>query len=190
MKKVLTAMLLISIMTFAMNFIAIAATAEAVEPFAEDATRTVVVQQPAVTIDLTGIILAIMATLSAIVAKYLIPLIKTERNRKLAVIAVSAAEQMFTTGVIDDKLKYAEQWLIDHGVKVDTRALVEAAVADLNKYKKELEYQSEFLNPPDYDEFDHVDDGAYADDPDEDLPVCGEDGCNIQEHQEEAKEEE
>lgn len=150
MKKALFTLLLIAIIFSLCSTLAIAMSyAET----AEDTSRSIVVKTevPTFTIDLTAIILAVMATITAIVSKYLIPLIRTERNRKLAKIAVNAAEQLFITGVINDKLEYAEKYLLEHGVKVDTRALIEASVSELNQYKKELDYKVELALPPDAD---------------------------------------
>lgn len=175
MKKVCMMILFVALFAFAMSTIAAYAIAdEVVEqpaivqeqtkgpevlsvPKVTQTDSAVIIQQPSVTIDLTGIVLAIIGVLGSIAISYVIPMLKTERAKKLAVIAVQAAEQLFTTGVIDDKLEYAEKWLEEHGVKTDRRVLIESAVAELNKFKKELEYESEIQNPPDIDICDEVD---------------------------------
>lgn len=189
MKKVVTMLLLITMVAFVMQTMTVYATADEVaeqpvvtetkkaQPTVTQTEGAIIIQQPAVTIDLTGIVLAIIGVLGSVVIAYIIPLLKTERAKKLAVIAVQAAEQLFTTGVIDDKLAYAEQWLYEHGIKTDRRVLIEAAVSELNKFKKELEYESEFMNPPDYDGLDEAE--VPAEEIDGELPVCDE-GCNIE----------
>lgn len=192
MKKVVTMLLLITMVALVMQVMTVYAIADEVveQPVVEETKKAqptvtqtegaVIIQQPAVTIDLTGIVLAIIGVLGSIVIAYVIPLLKTERAKKLAVIAVQAAEQLFTTGVIDDKLAYAEQWLYKHGIKADRRVLIEAAVAELNKFKQELEYESEFMNPPDYDDLDKAEVPAEEiEETNEELPVCDE-GCNIE----------
>lgn len=180
MKKLSIVLVVVAVFTLLLSGVVAYSTAEEVSL---ESLPQVVVHQPTFTVDLTGIVLAVMGVITTIILKYVIPLLKTERARKLAQIAVQSAEQLFTTGVIDDKLAYAEQWLLDHGVKLDRRALVEAAVAELNQYKKELEYQSEFLNPADYDEFDDVDEDEDDDEEPEveqtTFDTCSENGCAI-----------
>ena len=175
MKKLSIILVVVAVFTLLLSGVVAYSTAEEVSLAS---LPQVVVHQPTFTVDLTGIVLAVMSVITTIVLKYVIPLIKTERARKLAQIAVQSAEQLFTTGVIDDKLAYAEEWLLEHGVKLDRRALVEAAVAELNQYKRELEYQSEYLNPADYDEFDEVD----VEPEGEQMTIfdnCNEGGCAI-----------
>ena len=94
------------------------------------------------TIDITQILLAIIALVSAIVTGILIPWIKsktsdTEQDQLLAwvQIAVMAAEQLYTgAGRGEEKLEYVTAWLEARGLKYDAetiRAAIEAAVYGL-----------------------------------------------------------
>lgn len=51
--------------------------------------------------------------------------------------AVYAAEQLYKTSVISDRLSYAEKWLRARGYNVE-RAQVEAAVAEMQLYRLDL----------------------------------------------------
>lgn len=170
MKKVITLILAIALIAILCNNLAVAVS------YAEETAEVVKQESPAYTIDLTGLFEGLIVAILAVIARYLIPLIKTDLGKKLASIAVNAAEQLFITGVISDRLTYAEEFLHKLGIKANTRALVEAAVSELNKYKRELDYQLEQTAPsdPDADVEESVD--AEAGDI-EDLPECS-DSCN------------
>lgn len=88
-------------------------------------------------IDLTGLINAVIALLGVLITYRLAPWLKarttSEQQQILAAgirTAVYAAEQLYRTGVISDRLDYALEWLGSHGYSVD-RAQVEAAVREM-----------------------------------------------------------
>ena len=85
-------------------------------------------------VDLTGIVNAVLAVLGALLTKRLLPWLKANtsaRQQELTQAAVStavyAAEQLYNTNVIKDRLKYAGKWLEQQGYSVD-RAQIEAEV--------------------------------------------------------------
>ena len=85
-------------------------------------------------IDLTGIVNAVLAVLGALLTKRLLPWLKANtsaRQQELTQAAVStavyAAEQLYNTNVIKDRMKYAGKWLEQQGYSVD-RAQIEAEV--------------------------------------------------------------
>ena len=119
-KKVLVLMLAAAMVIASM--LASAALAESAEP---------------AKIDLTGLINAVIALLGVLITYRLAPWLKarttSEQQQILAAgvhTAVYAAEQLYRTGVIDDRLDYALKWLGSHGYSVD-RAQVEAAVREM-----------------------------------------------------------
>ena len=88
-------------------------------------------------IDLTGICNAIIALLGALVTYRLVPWIRARTSKEQQEVleagirtAVYAAEQLYKTGVVQDRLDYALKWLDGHGYSVD-RAQVEAAVREM-----------------------------------------------------------
>ena len=97
--------------------------------FAEEAAAA-----PARAVDLTNLLQALLAVLCSIITGYLVPWLKAKAGREkqemvsAAVdIAVSAAQQLYETHVISDRLDYACKWLNQRGIIVD-RAQVEAGV--------------------------------------------------------------
>lgn len=90
-------------------------------------------------IDLTQIILAIIALLGTVITTFVIPLLRqklTEKQQEtlsaLIRIGVYAAEQLLTTG--EEKKKYVEDLLKEKGYDVDlesVNAAIEAAVKEL-----------------------------------------------------------
>lgn len=99
-------------------------------------------------IDLTGLMNAVIAVLGALVTYRLIPWIKarTSESQQGALAAcaktlVYAAEQLYRTGCIQDRLAYVEEGLRRSGYTAD-RAAIEAAVtqlrADTGAYLNEL----------------------------------------------------
>lgn len=121
MKKVFTSLILAAVLIFASVALAEVALAE-----------TAATSPPA--IDLTGIINAVIAVLGALVTYRLLPWLKANTSAKQQQItqtaiatAVFAAEQLYSTNMVSDRLTYALQWLNDHGYTVD-RAQVEAEV--------------------------------------------------------------
>lgn len=66
-------------------------------------------------IDLTEIIVALIGVIGAVITCFLIPYLKTKTSteqwnqiQKIAYVAVSAAEQLGITKVIEDKYEYAK----------------------------------------------------------------------------------
>ena len=95
------------------------------------------------TIDLTPIIMAVIALISAIVTGYVIPLVKSKTtNAQFSEIvgwvkvAVGAAEQLYVgQGRGEEKKAHVLKFLEEKGYKVDTEAIdamIEAAVNQLN----------------------------------------------------------
>lgn len=94
------------------------------------------------TIDLTQIILAVIALLGGILTTFVIPFInkkltaqQIENIRKAARIAVYAAEQLFTPEQWAEKKKYAQEYLKAQGYNIDTvqiDAAIEAEVLALH----------------------------------------------------------
>ena len=105
------------------------------------------------TIDLTQIILAIIAVISAVLTGYVIPLLKskldTENDKisenkraliKLAIqTAVAAAEQLYTSEQCAEKKAYVQAVLHSQGYQTDTAAIDAAIEAEVLKLHKALE---------------------------------------------------
>lgn len=100
------------------------------------------------TIDLTEIIIAIIALLMALAARYLIPYLEAklgnerfENLKAVVVTAVKAAEMLYTEhGMGKEKKAYVMQYLNKKGYTVDLDTidnLIESAVLDLNKKEAE-----------------------------------------------------
>lgn len=86
------------------------------------------------TIDLTQIILAVLALIAALFTHRLKPWIKANTTEKQEAIidtaiqiAVFAAEQIYGAGHGAEKMEYAQKYLFDHGYNIDVRR-IEAAV--------------------------------------------------------------
>lgn len=95
-------------------------------------------------IDLTQIIIAFFGLISAIVTAVVVPYIKQKLTneqlvemKKWAIVAVEAAEQIFTgTGRGVEKKEYVLSFLEEKGLKVDAVSidnLIEASVLELKK---------------------------------------------------------
>lgn len=92
-------------------------------------------------IDLTQIILAVIALISAIVTGFVIPVLKSKLTgqqldalKAAAKIAVYAAEQLHVPEEWAEKKKYAQQILAEQGYDIDSDkvdAAIEAAVKEL-----------------------------------------------------------
>lgn len=100
------------------------------------------------TIDLTGLCNAVIAVLGALVTYRLIPWIRARTTQSqqegltaCAKTLVYAAEQLYRTGTIQDRMEYVEKGLAAHGYRFD-RAAIEAAVTQLRSdtcaYLKDL----------------------------------------------------
>lgn len=94
--------------------------------------------------DMTKIIEAIITLLVAVITAFVIPYIKSKLSaNKLAEImkwvkiAVEAAEMIYKeSGMGKEKKKFVENFLTEHGIKVDIEqldALIESAVLELKK---------------------------------------------------------
>ena len=93
------------------------------------------------TIDLTGIVLAVISLIGALITRYLIPWIKEKTNEKqfealkiLAKVGVYAAEQLFSTEQWKEKKQYVLDFLKKNGYEVDAPAvdaLIESLVREL-----------------------------------------------------------
>lgn len=90
------------------------------------------------TIDLTEIILAVIALLASIVTYKVIPAIKAKTTESQQAIltaairtAVCAAEQFYGAGKGTEKLKWVQDRLKDQGYTVDVER-IEAMVGELN----------------------------------------------------------
>ena len=89
-------------------------------------------------IDLTPLFQAVIALLAALITGRLLPWIKArttleqqERLEAATRTLVYAAEQLYKTGVVKDKLLYVEESLRARGYEVD-RDAIEAAVRGMN----------------------------------------------------------
>lgn len=93
------------------------------------------------TIDLTQIILAVIALISAVLTGFVIPWLKTKLTdhqydtlATLVRVGVFAAEQLFTSDMWKEKKEYVVNLLLENGYKVDITAvdaLIEATVREL-----------------------------------------------------------
>lgn len=93
------------------------------------------------TIDLTQIILAVIALISALLTGYVIPWIKNKLTdhqydalTTMVRVGVFAAEQLFTSEQWKEKKQYVVDLLKENGYTVDTTAvdaLIEATVREL-----------------------------------------------------------
>ena len=93
------------------------------------------------TIDLTQIILAVIALISAVLTGFVIPWLKTKLTdhqydtlATLVRVGVFAAEQLFTSDMWKEKKEYVVNLLLENGDKVDITAvdaLIEATVREL-----------------------------------------------------------
>lgn len=94
--------------------------------------------------DMTKIIEAIITLLVALITIFVIPYIKSRLSAdelaeimKWVKIAVEAAEMIYKeSGMGKEKKKFVENFLTEHGIKVDIEqldALIESAVLELKK---------------------------------------------------------
>ena len=99
------------------------------------------IQIGTVSIDLTQIIMAIITLIGGLVAKYVIPFIKSKLTDRqydalcmLVRTGVYAAEQIFTSEQWKEKKQYVVDLLKENGYEVDSTAvdaLIEATVREL-----------------------------------------------------------
>lgn len=93
------------------------------------------------TIDLTGIVLAVISLIAALITRYLVPWIKEKTNEKqfetlklLAKVGVYAAEQIFTSAQWKEKKEYVLDFLKRNGYEINAPAvdaLIESLVREL-----------------------------------------------------------
>lgn len=95
-------------------------------------------------IDLTGLVSAAIAMLLGIVTKKLLPWIEANTSAKQQALlraatdtAVYAAQQLYRTREITDRLEYASRWLRVRGYRAD-RAEIEAAVRRMDATRLEI----------------------------------------------------
>ena len=88
-------------------------------------------------IDITDFVNALLSLCAAVVTGFLVPWLKAkasaaemERLELCAEVGVKAAEQLFGAGFGEEKLRYAESYLLERGIRVD-RAAIEAKVQEL-----------------------------------------------------------
>ena len=85
-------------------------------------------------VDLTDLFKAVLAVLSTLLTGYLIPWLRAKAGKEKQEmvncwidVAVYAAQQLYETQTISDRLDYAARWLEEHNITVD-RAQIEAGV--------------------------------------------------------------
>lgn len=80
-----------------------------------------------------------LTVISLLASKYIIPWLKEKRMFQAAIIAVEAAEQIFTeTDMGKEKFEQAKTWLLTK-FKIseeEAKKLIEAAVYNINKEKR------------------------------------------------------
>lgn len=91
-------------------------------------------------IDFTPIVQAIIALAASAITLFLIPWLRErygnetlEKARGWVQIAVYAAEKIYGAGNGDQKLAYAEDFLAQHKIKLDTADLVALVNAEIKK---------------------------------------------------------
>ena len=94
-------------------------------------------------IDLTPIVEAIIALAATAITAFLIPWLKErysketlEKTRGWVQIAVYAAEKLYGAGNGDQKLEYAEAFLAQHKIKLDTAELMAMVNAEIKKMEQ------------------------------------------------------
>lgn len=116
-------------------------------------------------IDLTQLARALIAVLCALITKRLVPWIKANTAQKQQAIiqaatdiAVYAAQQLYKTNVIQDRLDYAERWLEGRGYTAD-RGQIEASVRRMDSARDLFQLQLDSLpEPAEKEEPEHADD--------------------------------
>ena len=94
-------------------------------------------------IDLTPLVQAIIALAATAVTVFLIPWLRNrygnetlEKARNWVQIAVYAAEKVYGAGRGDEKLAYAEDFLAQHKIKLDTDTLLAMVNAEIKKMEQ------------------------------------------------------
>jgi hypothetical protein len=84
------------------------------------------------------VIKIIIPLLCAVLTMYVIPLLKQKKLYDAVVIAVNAAEQIYTqSGMGEKKFEYVKEWIKSkfHISDEDLKNIIESAVYELNKSK-------------------------------------------------------
>ena len=94
-------------------------------------------------LDFTPIVEAIIALATTAITVFLIPWLKQrysnetlEKARGWVQIAVYAAEKLYGAGNGDQKLEYAEAFLAQHKIKLDTASLIAMVNAEIKKMEE------------------------------------------------------
>lgn len=94
-------------------------------------------------IDLTPLVQAIIALAASAITAFLIPWLrqrfgneKLEKIKAWVEIAVLGAEKLYGAGRGDEKLEYAEGFLAQHGIKLDTAELIAIVNAEIKKMEQ------------------------------------------------------
>lgn len=94
-------------------------------------------------IDLTPIVEALIGLAVTAITVFLIPWLKErygnetlEKTRNWVQVAVYAAEKLYGAGNGDQKLEYAEAFLAQHKIKLDTSELIAIINAEIKKMEQ------------------------------------------------------
>lgn len=94
-------------------------------------------------LDFTPILEAIIALAASAITIFLIPWLRQrygnetlEKARGWVEIAVYAAEKLYGAGNGDQKLEYAEAFLAQHNIKLDTSELIAMVNAEIKKMEQ------------------------------------------------------
>ncbi len=94
-------------------------------------------------IDFTPLIEALILLLTSVITVVIVPALRArynneqlEKAKSWVQIAVYAAEKMYGAGHGDQKLAYAEQFLAEHKIKLDTSALRAMVDAEIKKMEQ------------------------------------------------------
>lgn len=94
-------------------------------------------------LDITPLMEAIIALAAAAITMFLIPWLRErygnenmEKIRGWVQIAVYAAEKLYGAGNGDQKLEYAEAFLAEHKIKLDTYELIAMVNAEIKKMEQ------------------------------------------------------
>lgn len=94
-------------------------------------------------IDLTPIMEALIGLAVTAITVFLIPWLKErygnetlEKTRNWVQVAVYAAEKLYGAGNGDQKLEYAEAFLAQHKIKLDTSELIAMVNAEIKKMEQ------------------------------------------------------
>lgn len=94
-------------------------------------------------IDFTPLIEALILLLTSVITVVIIPALRErysneqlEKAKSWVQIAVYAAEKMYGAGHGDQKLAYAEQFLAEHKIKLDTSTIKAMVDAEIKKMEQ------------------------------------------------------